>query len=340
MSSSTDKSSDSQTPQITQIFIYSGIAWAISALLFFLWFSITVPGEESRPTWYSIGTYIFEEGAFLTAAIFCFRNWRSPQIVSGRNVWLGIGLGMLFYFLGTLLFGYWELGLNQEPAVSPGDLFYLFTYIALGWGMVLAVISRKLNLEVWQWVITAAIAVIGMALAIWLVISTPSQEADSDPVPPAPVAVSPSKAKANPPATKKAPTVATKKEAVKEPETAKENIPAWVVGIENFLAPLKEPVNLFYVIADVVLLIFATMLLLAFWGGRFALSWRMIAAAAFCFYIGDVWFKYATDHIENYQSGFLLEVFWVFSGILFAIGAILEYDTSSRSSRRTSRKRA
>ena len=42
---------------------------------------------------------------------------------------------------------------------------------------------------------------------------------------------------------------------------------------------------------------------------------------------------------DDYQSGGLLEVFWVFSGVLFAIGAVLEFDTSSRS-RRTGRKRA
>ncbi len=333
MSSSADKTPGSPTPQITQIFIYAGIAWAISALLFFLWFSITVPGEETRPTWYSIGTYIFEEGSFLTASIFCFRNWRSPQIVSGRNVWLGLGLGMLFYFLGTLLFGYWELGLQQEPAVSPGDLFYIFTYIALGWGMVLAVVSRKLNLEVWQWAITAAIAVTGIAISIWLVISTPNSNAEPNEPPAQIQTINKAKTTNNPQKAPQIPPTAPLKEG-------KENIPQWVVATEQFLEPFKEVVGLFYVIGDLFLLIFATMLLLAFWGGRFALSWRMIAAAAFCFYIADIWFKYATDHIENYQSGFLLEVFWVFSGILFAIGAILEYDTSSRSSRRTPRKRA
>jgi hypothetical protein len=86
-------------------------------------------------------------------------------------------------------------------------------------------------------------------------------------------------------------------------------------------------------------LIIPALLLLAFWGGRFAQSWRMIAAAAFSFYIADMWFTYATDHITDYQSGFLLEVFWVFSGVLFAIGAALEYDNSIRY-RRAGRKRA
>lgn len=97
--------------------------------------------------------------------------------------------------------------------------------------------------------------------------------------------------------------------------------------------------NWFYVVSDVVLLIIATILLLAFWGGRVSQSWRMIAAAAFSLYIADMWFKYAQG--PNYQSGEILEVFWVFSGVLFGMGAVLEYDASLRRTRRTGgRKRA
>ena len=82
----------------------------------------------------------------------------------------------------------------------------------------------------------------------------------------------------------------------------------------------------------------ASMLLLAFWGGRFSLSWRFIALAAFSFYISDIWFNYATNYIQDYQTGALPEVFWIFSGCLVAIGAALEYDLSTR--RQGRRKRS
>ena len=98
--------------------------------------------------------------------------------------------------------------------------------------------------------------------------------------------------------------------------------------------------NLFYIIADVFLLIIATALLLAFWGGRFSQSWRMIAAATFSLYIADMYFKWADAQITGeYESGGLLEVFFVFTAILFGIGAVLEYDISTRSrqSRRSRR---
>ncbi|AUB36483.1 DNA-binding response regulator, OmpR family, containings REC and winged-helix [Nostoc flagelliforme CCNUN1] len=246
-------------------------------------FSAKVPGAdgiESRAEWYVIGTNIFEALAYLAAGILCLRNWLSQQIVSGRNVWLLIGLGMLSYFVGGIIFGYTEIVLKDEPDVSVGDIFFVLSYLLLGAGMILAVASRRINLEKWQWLIVLAIAVFGSLLAWWI---SMQQETPSE----------------------------------------------LLVAILNW----------FYVVSDVVLLIIATTLLLAFWGGRVSQSWRMIAAAAFSLYIADMWFKYAQG--PNYQSGEILEVFWVFSGVLFGMGAVLEYDASLRRTRRTSgRKRA
>ncbi|MBD2003409.1 MULTISPECIES: hypothetical protein [Cyanophyceae] len=361
MSSSLEKSSENsstwQSILGVQTIVIAGIAWAVLALLYFLLFSISAPGED-RPLWYTIGTYIFEEVAYLGAAVLCFRNWRSPQIVSGRNVWLGFGMGMLCYFLGNLLFCYWELVLHQEPIVSPGDLFFVPAYLFLGWGMILAVISRRLNLEIWQWAVVGAIAFVGIALALWLSFAPPKQSTavsvDSLPTSSTQVANANLAKKANAygtptayPATK-APAVKTAKSAqgkasatgvlaaTAEPAPP----PAWVISVEKLLEPLAGFLNIFYVVIDIFLLIIAATVLLAFWGGRFSQSWRMIAGAAFSYYVADMWLKYADTYIgDEYQSGGLLEVFWVFSGVLFAIGAALEFDTSSRS-RRSGRKRA
>ncbi|MFB2917745.1 MULTISPECIES: hypothetical protein [Aerosakkonema] len=343
MSNSSDKSSSPKSLLPVRTIVLAGIAWAVLALLFFLLFSITPSGEE-RPFWYLIGTYVFEEVAYLSAAILCFRNWRSPQIVSGRQVWLGFGLGMLFYFLGNLLFGYWELALGLEPDISLGDLFFIATYISLGWGMILAVTSRRLNLEKWQWGIVAAIAAIGIVMAYW--ISAPSISAAQAAPPPSIVAqgsttASPTaKPVSKPPAAqqKPKPTPANPAGHSKPAAPTSESSPSWIEQMDKQLQPLVPWVSLFYVVCDVALLILATMLLLAFWGGRFSQSWRMIAAAALSLYIADMWFKWAEKQ-PNYESGSLPEVFWVFSGVLFAIGAALEYDTSSRSRRGAGRRR-
>ncbi|MBF2073124.1 MAG: hypothetical protein IGS50_05080 [Synechococcales cyanobacterium C42_A2020_086] len=285
-----------------QTVVLATTAWMIIALLFFLIFSVSAPGAD-RPEWYQVFTYILETMAFLWAGILCFRNWRSDQIVSGGTVWLALGLGMFSYFIGNLFLAYWEVGLGKEPDVSPGDLFFILTYLFLGWGMLRAVISRELNLTPIQWIILVSIALIGIAIAVISAQSPPvSEMLEAAPA--------------------------------EEPSTA----PAWAIALEQALSPFADIVSWLYIIGDVILVVMATTLLLAYWGGRFSLSWRFIAAAALCYYIADIWFNYAINYIPNYQTGALPEVFWIFSGCLFAIGAVLEYDLSTR--RQTRRRRA
>ena len=296
MRTSSEKLGSSQQLLSAQNLIIGGIAWAVLSLLFFLLFSVTPPGED-RPLWYSIGTLVLEVVAFLLGGLLCLRNWRSPQVVSGRSVWLAIGIGLLSYAVGDILFGCWEQIWQLEPDVSLGDIFFLITYICLGWGMVLAVLSKRVNLEIWQWGVLLGIAAIGVALAFWLSM----------------------------------PTDAPIEEIASTASEVTSNAPAFILTIDNQLSQYSYYIGLFYVVADVFLLIIATALLLAFWGGKFSQSWQMIAAATFSLYIADMWFKYADSRIENYQSGNLLEVFWIFSPVLFGIGAVLEYHISTRS---------
>ncbi|MGB3691821.1 MAG: hypothetical protein WBG70_17835 [Spirulinaceae cyanobacterium] len=339
MRRSAKKTSGLQELASGQNIVYAGIAWAIFSLLFFLLFSTPIP-EQDNPFWYLFGTYILECVPFLAAALLCFRNWRSPQIASGRNVWLGIGLAMACYLVGNLLFGWWELHWNLDPDVSPADLFYIAFYLFISWGMILAVLPRRLNLEKWQWLTVGGIAVVGIAFAALVTLAAPAEAtevhgwsgkattqlvAQAQQPAPSPSVSPPS------PATPATPTASPTPVIEEEAESAT-SAPVWVQSLNDSLEKLSKPVNLFYVVADVFLLIVATTLLLAFWGGRFSQSWRTIAAATLALYIADMWFKY-TATLPDYESGSLLEVFYVFSAVLFAIGAALEYDISSRSRR-------
>jgi hypothetical protein len=277
MSKSYDNSSSAKSLLTTQNLVLACFSWAILALLFFLLFSAKIPvdGKEVRAEWYMVGTNIFEAVAYLGASLLCLRNWRSTQMVSSRKVWLSIGLGMFAYFIGGLIFGYIEIGLGQEPDVSIADVFFVLTYLCLGTGMALALFSRRINLEIWQWLIVVAVGALGSFLA-WLISQKPQESTEQ----------------------------------------------------------IAFILNWFYIVSDVALLIIATTMLLAFWGGKVSLSWRMIAAAAFSLYIADMWFKYATNYLPDYKSGDILEVFWVFSGVLFGMGAVLEYDASLSLKRR------
>ncbi|MBD2578235.1 hypothetical protein [Oscillatoria sp. FACHB-1406] len=318
MSSAVEKSQESGTYLNGQKVIYVGIAWAILSLFLFIGGIVAPEFGDSQA--YLIATYVAESLPFICAALLCYRNWKSPKIVSGRNVWLFVGLGILSYFIADLIFGFWEVYWGLDPEVSPADFFYMSFYILLGGGMVLAVLSRRLNLEGWQWGTLSVIAVIGMTLAVWVALAKPAVSADLEPAIATPAAIEQTVPAPEPPKT--------------EIESPARQIPAWVPATEEFLLQFSTPINVFYILCDVALLIIAAMLLLAFWGGAVSLSWRMIAAAALAKYVADMWFKYAGTLPTEYVSGGLLEVFFVFSGILFAIGAALEYDISSRPRKR------
>ncbi|MBW3584695.1 MAG: hypothetical protein KY448_02330, partial [Cyanobacteria bacterium 0813] len=258
MNSTSEKSSTSPSLLSAQTLVIAGIIWAVMALLFFLLFSVPLSEEKGLPLWYSIGTYIFECGAYLGAALVCFRNWQSPHMVSGRNVWLGIGLGMLFYFIAGVLFGIWELYFGLDPDVSPADAFYLGSYVVLIGGMVVAVTSKRLNLEIWQWGLLAGIAAFGIAVAIW-VAAPDSWRAQLGMAPAAtqevvtesePATTAPGRAPAlDNPSNLQAPAAAAT-DGASAPEEEEEEIkaPGWVMALDKQLAPHKNAINLFYIV--------------------------------------------------------------------------------------------
>jgi hypothetical protein len=86
MSSTSEKSSTSPSLLSAQNLVIVGIVWAVTALLFFLLFSVPLSKEEGLPLWYSIGTYVFECGAYLGAALVCFRAQRLAGHWSGDAV--------------------------------------------------------------------------------------------------------------------------------------------------------------------------------------------------------------------------------------------------------------
>ncbi|HEY9889441.1 MAG TPA: hypothetical protein V6D02_13640, partial [Candidatus Obscuribacterales bacterium] len=144
-----------------------GIIWGLVSLLFFLFFSVPPPGQE-RPQWYLDGITVLETGAFILSSFLCFRNWRSGQIVSGRTVWLWIGMGLMAFAFGNLLFYLWGNVWGQDPTVSLGDAFYLLCYVFLAIGMLQAVLPRRLNLDTRQWILVTIVGLLGVVLAFFL----------------------------------------------------------------------------------------------------------------------------------------------------------------------------
>ncbi|HSM80185.1 MAG TPA: hypothetical protein VLS96_00790 [Nodosilinea sp.] len=321
--SSTPSSNTSSTP----LLVGACIAWGVVTLLFFL--LLSAPAEDgTQPGWFLIGINVLETGAFFLAAVLCFRNWRSSQIVSGRNVWFWIGLGLLFYAMGNILFFIWGNIWGLDPAVSLGDFFYILSYIFLAAGMFKAVLPRRLNLELPQWLMVIGIGLGGILLAIF--VNLAAAEAAIAPLPsPAPPTYL-AQAEAPPAAPEAVPTPV----AAEEPSSA----PDLILRLDTMLEPLADGVGLMYLIGDIVLLIIAGTLLVAFWGGRYSQSWKLIAIAAFCLYIADMFFAYFVN-TDNYLEGSVWEVFWTLSAVFFGLGAVVEHAVSVNSRRSTRRRR-
>ncbi|MDJ0703840.1 MAG: hypothetical protein QNJ46_11220 [Leptolyngbyaceae cyanobacterium MO_188.B28] len=341
------RQSTSTKPQIsTQTLILLCVGWAIFSLLFFLLFSASPPGAE-RPLWYLRGIYLLEMGAFLGAALLCFRNWRSHQIVSGRGVWLAIGLGMLSFFLGDAIFGTWEVIWGQDPAVSPADLFFILTYIFLGWGMLQAVLPRRLHLDLTQWGIIGGVGLAGVVIAFFVNYYAAQEDAQAlGEFPPKIEQVnfvsteSIAQAPAPPNATDDSSGEVLNQAIPPAEEENSSSAPDWVIKLDAQLEPLEGIVTFLYVIGDCILITIAATLLVAFWGGRFSESWKLIAIAAFCLYIADMIFAFIANNPNiEYEGGGVWEVFWTFSGVFFALGAAVEYGISTRSRRSLRRKR-
>lgn len=310
-----------------------GVVWAILALLFFLLFSSPGPDGQA-PAWFFLGITVLETGAFAASGLLCLRNWRSSQIVSGRGVWLFIGLGLLSYAMGNLFFFLWGNVWGLDPAVSLGDFFYILSYIFLAMGMLKAVLPRRLNLEPPQWLIIIGVGLGGIVLAYfvnYLVVET---------VP----AAAPTVESVAPEETQPAPeTLPETSDAAPDIETpaaaATTSAPQWVINLDNYLEQFESLVALLYLIGDCVLMIIAVTLLVAFWGGRYSQSWKLLAIAAFCLYIADMFFAYSVNR-GSYEEGRLWEVFWTFSAVFFGLGAVVEYAISTKSRRSPRRRRA
>jgi hypothetical protein len=108
-----------------------------------------------------------------------------------------------------------------------------------------------------------------------------------------------------------------------------QGVPSWLVTITQRLQPLTEAFGLFYLLADVVLIVLASMLFLGFWGGRLGTTWQVIAMGLACVYVADVRFAYLTK-LGAYERGDLMEVFWLAGFIQFSIAAALEWENAYR----------
>jgi hypothetical protein len=278
------KSSSSDSKSIfppTQYVILGSIIWAILAILYYLFLGLPTEtsGEDLvRPYWYRIGIYIFQTIPIAFTGFLCLRNFRSSKVIGSRRVWLSIGIGVISWGIGNLIFAYIELVLKERPFPSLSDAFFVITSIFLSLGMLMSSIGRRINLLLWQWLIVAVVAIVGVAVAGFVTFI-----------------------------------------AGKGGQPVEFNLGTYLYII--------------YALGNILLLVVAAILFQAFRGGKYASSWQLLGAGGASMYIADLGFNYlnniATD-AKPYQSGELVELFWIFAFLLFGMAAAVELDISTR----------
>jgi hypothetical protein len=321
-------------PQITgEHVIYGGIIWAAISLAIYLNFSVVDP-NATHPLWFILTTTGLEEIGLLVSGWLCLRNYWYESIVSGRAVWLLFALAMFAFFVGNFWFSLWELLWGLDPAASAGNPFFVLFYTIAIAGMRLAILDRDVQLTPQQWAIVGGVVAVGLTVGCWLT-TLPARAVTA---PPPLGAIEIVQAASNKLIVNPSPPFivaqAIDPVAMRNPQ----HPPEWVLAIDRSMQPLVNSFNLFYVLCDLVLLTFAAILFVGFWGGRLGLPWRMAAQAVLCFYIADTWFAYANNRVQGYESGFIMEVFWIFGIVQFGIAAALEFDHSIRA-RRLARRR-
>lgn len=331
MTKSRLEKSDPQTWLTGEYVTYGGIIWTVLATVLYLNFSV-VDAHTARPLWFVLATTGLEEIGLLISGYLCWRNWQSPNISSGRAVWLLFAIAIFAFFGGNLWFCIWEVKWGLDPAASAGNPFFILFYLMLIAGMRLAILDRDVQLAPQQWVVVGGVVAVGLTIGCWLT-TLPARAMV------VPIGSSMEMAQSSLNLSLKTSMVApTNHQVIASTLTSSETPPEWVLGIDRSMQPLVTTFNLFYVLCDLVLLAFAAILLLGFWGGQLGLPWRMTAQAVLCFYIADTWFASTHDRVQGYESGSIMEVFWIFGIVQFGIAAALEFDNSIRA-RRLARRR-
>lgn len=102
-------------------------------LVFVVWVAVPVGGERVRVVISDIAPL----PVGLATWLLCFRTARAPRVgVTVRRAWRRIGVAMLCWWVGDLLWGWFEVVRHREPFPSFADIAYLLFYPCLLWGVL------------------------------------------------------------------------------------------------------------------------------------------------------------------------------------------------------------
>ncbi|MBE9063967.1 hypothetical protein [cf. Phormidesmis sp. LEGE 11477] len=295
--------------------------WALAAAIVLL-----VQALGTRSDWLLLLISLFKIGSFLLAAALCWRSSLNPSILSGQGVWQAIAAGMGFHALGDITVSLWRSLWGITSAASLGDVFYGVGYLFLVIGLLQAVLSRRMTLSLMQTLGISIAGVVGILLASWLYFYAPSTATTSS----------------LPAQSVQARTVQTQPGIQTQPESveataaanaiaqSKKDAPAAIQLIEQRLSRIAGGLRLIYIVGDCLLIVIAVSLLIAFRGGSYSETWKLIALAGLCLYTADMLLIYQIGQ-GSYRQGSFWEIFWILSALFFGLSAEVERSISGNS---------
>ncbi len=109
------------------------------------------------------------------AAVIFWAALRFGPTESLRKQWLFIGLGVSSYFVGDLIWAYYEAVLGKEiPFPGPPDIFYLLMFPFVATGLVLAIRSFTPLLEPRRSLLYSGIVTALVTAALWVPVFQPA----------------------------------------------------------------------------------------------------------------------------------------------------------------------
>ena len=322
----TDKLEDFLTKKNIQIWSSSLV---IGSILFYLVFGLSANTE--RPVWYRVAAVALQNMALLVSALLCLRNGLNRRMPIGSNTWTFLSVGLISYFCGNVFFSAWEVLWGLNSAGSLGDPFFVIFYTCTPIAMLLTIARKKVRLEAYQWsfLVAAASLVSLIVVVVTIFIPPVNVTTNTSPNPVVQLVDNSSKeqlsqqSNGSQSSSSSTPVIPDRKTLK---EDTSESVPTWVLEIDRVIKPYANNLNYFYVWSDVILFTIATAIVMGLWGVKLHRAWIINSLAVTCYYVADIWFAYAANHIENYQSGFLLEIFWTFGAVLFGLAAATEFD--------------
>ncbi len=109
------------------------------------------------------------------AVVILWAATRFGPTESLRQQWLFIGLGVMSYFAGDVIWAYYEAVLGQEiPFPGPPDIFYLLMFPFVAAGLVLAIRSFTPLLDPRRPLLIAGIATAAVTAVLWVPVFQPA----------------------------------------------------------------------------------------------------------------------------------------------------------------------